>query len=230
MDLLFVILLICLLVYLFTVHLLAKEDLVFVRKNITLETLFNLAFYTCGIGLLASRAVFVALHFKPGYLHPLVFLLFPYFPGLSLIGGIIGAMLFLVLYGRRKKIPAGRIFDFFAIALLAALPFGFFGAQLLTGMKDLFAGVLMPIVFLATLFFFSKILLPLNIRGEIRDGSLGYLFLLIYSFTALLANIVHAHNDWTFLAQLENILLLCVFVFALLMLVFQERARGLVRK
>lgn len=129
-----------------------------------------------------------------------------------------------------KKIPAGRIFDFFAIALLSALPFGFFGAQLLVGMKDLFAGVLMPVVFLATLFFFVKVLLPLNIRGEIRDGSLGYLFLLIYSFTAFLANIIHAKNDWTFLAQFENILLLCVFIFALLMLIFQERTRGLTRK
>lgn len=108
MDFLFAILLVCLLVYLFTVHLLAKEDLVFVRKNITLETLFNLAFYTCGMGLLASRIVFVALHFKPGYFHPLVFLLFPYFPGLSLVGGIIGAMLFLMLYGKRKKNPGRK--------------------------------------------------------------------------------------------------------------------------
>lgn len=230
MQFLFVVLLICLLVYLFTVHFLAKEDLVFVRKNLTLEALFNLAFYTCGLGLLASRLVFVAFHFKPGYLHPLVFLLFPYFPGLSLVGGIIGAMLFLMVYGRRRKIPAGRIFDFFAIALLSALPFGFLGNQLLLGMKDLFAGVLLPVVFLATLFFFIKVLLPLNIRGEIRDGSLGYLFLLVYSFTSLLANIVHARNDWTLFAQLENILLLAVFLFALFTLVVQERARGLSKK
>lgn len=230
MQFLFAVLLFCLLVYLFTVHFLAKEDLVFVRKNITLETLFNLAFYTCGIGLLASRFVFVAFHFKPGYLHPLVFLLFPYFPGLSLVGGIIGAMIFLMFYGRRRKIPAGRIFDFFAIALLAALPFGFLGNQLLLGMKDLFSGLLLPLVFLLTLLFFVKVLVPLNIRGEIRDGSLGYLFLLIYSFTSLLANVVHAKNTWTLFAQLENILLLVVFLFALFMLVLQERARGFSKK
>lgn len=222
MQLLIVILIVCLIIFLFGLHVLAKEDLVFVRKNITMEMLFNLAFYTAGVGLLSSRVVYVILHFSKGFLNPLVFFLFPYFPGLSLAGGVAGAMAFVMFY-KRKKYPSGRILDFYAMAFLGTLPFGFLGEQLLVGMKDLFIGVLMPVIFFATLLFFVKVLLPLNIRGEIEDGSLGYLFLLIFSFTTLLSYMVRAKNLLTLVTQVDSILLIILFVVALVMLVIQEK-------
>lgn len=226
MEFLIIILLIGLVVFLFTLHVLAKEDLIFVRKNVTLEVLFNLAFFTAFIGLLAARVVFIILHPNIDYINPLVFLLFPYFPGLSLIGGIVGGVLFLFYYAKKKKLPAGRIFDFFGMSLLSALPVGFLGFNLLLGMTDLFSGILMPIIFIAMLFFFVKVLLPLNVRGEIKDSSLGFLFLLVFSFTSLLSRIVRSDNYQALFINIDTILLLILFLFSLAMLVIHERTRA----
>ncbi|HVZ58209.1 MAG TPA: hypothetical protein VG935_00440 [Patescibacteria group bacterium] len=222
MQLLILVLIFCLVVFLFSLHVLAKEDLIFVRKNVTLEALFNLAFYTAGVGLLSSRIVYLILHPSRGFFNPLVFFLFPYFPGLSLVGGIAGATAFVFAY-RRKKLPNGRIFDFFAMALLASLPFGFFGYELLNNFADLFVGILLPIIYIVMLLFFVKVLLPLNIRGEIQDGSLGFFFLLIFSFTNLLAKFVRTKNWLTILTQVDVILLVLLFIAALVILILQER-------
>lgn len=222
MQLLIIVLAVCLLVFLFSLHILAKEDLIFVRKNVTLEVLFNLAFYTMGIGLLSARIVYIILHFSFGFLNPLVFFLFPYFPGLSLTGGVVGGTVFVLLY-KRKRFPTGRIFDFFAMALLASLPFGFLGYEILNSMNDLFTGVLLPIIFFIMLIFFVKVLLPLNIRGEVKDGTLGYLFFLIFSFTTLLAKFVRAKNSFSALTQVDAILLILLFCGGLVLLFLQER-------
>lgn len=229
MQFLIIILVVSFIIFLFGLHVLAKEDLVFVRKNVTMEALFNLSFYAAGVGLLSSRIVYVLLHPSPGFLNPLVFFLFPYFPGLSLIGGVVGALVFVFLY-KRKKYPTGRIFDFFAMAFLGSLPFGFLGAQILSGMQDLFVGIFMPILFIITLLFFVKVLLPLNIRGEIKDGSLGLLFLLVFSFTLFLARVVHERNDIRVLLQVDTMLLLVVFIGALVVLVIQEKNLDLSKK
>lgn len=222
MQLLILVLIVCFLVFLFCLHILAKEDLIFVRKNVTLEVLFNVAFFTAGIGLLSARIVYILLHLSFGFLNPLVFFLFPYFPGLSLPGGVVGGTLFVLLY-KRKKFPTGRIFDFFAMGLLASLPFGFLGFELLNAMDDLFTGVLLPIIYFIMLIFFVKILLPLNIRGEVKDGTLGYLFFLIFSFTTLLAKFVRAKNDLFVLTQVDSVLLILLFCGGLVLLFLQER-------
>jgi len=221
MQLFIIILIISLVIFLFCLHILAKEDLSFVRKNVTMEMLFNTAFYTVGVGLFSARIIYVITNFSFGFINPLVFFLFPYFPGLSLVGGVVGAMFFIYFY-KRKKFPHGRIFDFFSIAFLSALPIGFFGRGLLTGMQDKFSGIFMPIIFLITFIFFIKILLPLNTRGEIKDGSLGFLFVLVFSLVTFIAQIVRVNNFLTFILQLDIVMLIMLFIFSLLMLLMNE--------
>lgn len=225
MEYLIVVLFLGMFIYFFSLHVLAKEDLIFVRKNVTLESLFNLSFIVLGVGLLISRIVFVLLNPDPVYMNPLVFILFPYYPGLSFVGGVGGALIFLYLYGKKRKLPIGRIFDFFTLSLLAALPIGFLGTHLLLGLNDIFSGILMPVIFLLTVIFFAKILLPLNVRGEIKDGSLGYLVLMIISFTLLLANILQTRYDAQFFLGLENILYILIFLSCLVLVFLQEREK-----
>lgn len=215
----------CLLLYFFTLHVLAKEDLIFVRKNVTLESLFNLSFIAMGVGLLSARVVYVLLNFEQGFLNPLVFFLFPYYPGLSFIGGVAGALLCLYLIAKRRRLPIGRIFDFYMLSLLASLPLGFLGTQLLLGFHDLFLTIIMPLIYVVTVIFFANILLPLNVRGEIKDGSLGFLVLMIISFTTLLASIIRTSADINFFLGVENVLYLAIFFVCLAMMVFQERER-----
>jgi prolipoprotein diacylglyceryltransferase len=159
-----------------------------------------------------------------------VFLLFPYFPGLSLPGGIIGGILFVMLHNKRKKIPAGRILDFFALSFLTALPVGLLGSQLLIGMQDLFVGVLLPVIFLSTVFFSAKVLLPLNVRGELKDGSMGSLIVIILSSTLLIASLTHEHFELSFYKQFDNLLLLVLLIASLIVLLRQERKGQLMKK
>jgi len=135
----------------------------------------------------------------------------------------VGGMAFLFYYGRLKKWPSGRIFDFFALALLASLPLGFFCAQALINIADVFIVIIMPVIYMAMLLFFMKVLLPLNVRGEIKDGSLGFLFLMIFSFTSLFARIVRSDDTLKFFTQIDTILLLLLFFFALFFLFLQEK-------
>lgn len=230
MQFLIIVLIISFVIYLFALHVLAKEDLVFVRKNITLETLFNLSFYSAGLGLLFSRLVYVALNPSPDYFNPLVLLLFPYFPGLSLSGGIIGGIIFIFLYNRRKRVPVGRILDFFSLSFLTALPFGLLGTQLLLGMQDPFQGILLPVIFLASVFFSVKVLLPLNVRGEIKDGTLAGLIMTILSITLLISSVTHVPFQLSFKSQLDNSLLLVLLIASLVSLVRLERKGQLVKR
>jgi len=116
----YVILLISLFIFLFTLFALSREDFVLFRRNVDMEKVFNIAFLTLGIGLFFARLVFVMLYFKPVYLNPLAFMLFPYFPGLSLAGGLLGASIGLAVLLRGKKYPEGRLFDFFILSFTVA--------------------------------------------------------------------------------------------------------------
>ncbi len=223
MQLLFIILFICMVIFFFGLHVLAKDDLVLVRKNITLESLFNIAFVILLVGLFSARLVFVISNPDPAFLNPLVFFLFPYFPGLSLVGGIIGSMIFLFFYSQGRRLPLGKLYDFFSMSFAASLPFGYLGIQLLNGIEDYFFGIFLPILYLVILIFFVKLLLPLNIRGEIKDGTLGFLFILVFSFSSIMINVVRAENINSMWFNIENVLLLILFFFALAMVLLLEK-------
>lgn len=210
-------------IFFFGLHVLAKDDLLLVRKNITIESLFNLAFIILFVGLFSARLVFVISNPDPVFLNPLVFFLFPYFPGLSLVGGIIGSMIFLFFYSQGRKLPLGKLYDFFSMSFAASLPFGYLGTQLLIGIEDYFLGVFLPILYLLILIFFVRFLLPLNVRGEIKDGTLGFLFILVFSFSSIMINIVRAENINFMWLNIENILFLILFFFALAMVLLLEK-------
>src|ERR1035437_128302 len=102
-----IILLICFFIFLYLLYYLSRDDFVIVRKDISMERIFNLAFLTLIISLFFSRLFFVLEKMDPKLLNPLGFLAIPYFPGLSLIGGILGAGVIIFLYSRFRKLPTG---------------------------------------------------------------------------------------------------------------------------
>lgn len=112
------IVLVAIVIFLFCLFAIAKDDFIFMRKNLSLSAIFDIAFFAGLGGLLVARIVFVATHYSILYLNPLVFFVIPYFPGLSGIGLFIGGA--GVLYGiaMRKKLPLGRVFDVFSLSLL----------------------------------------------------------------------------------------------------------------
>lgn len=167
-------------IFLFCVYQLAKDDFIFIRKNITTEDVFNVIFLTLPIALLAARILFVALHPKWEYLNPLVFFIVPYFPGLSLLGGIVGAWIFIVLYTSRKKILTYRLFDILSVGFF----FAYSSSFLMQSLVSFFGNNLLNSLYLLTMGIVSMVLSVLLLvafsHNKLREGSTLFLVFLLY--------------------------------------------------
>lgn len=215
-------LLICFVIFLFYLHYAAKEDFVLIRKNISLEQLFDIAFLTGFAALFSARLFYVLFHASVSYLNPLVFFGLPYYPGLSLAGGIVGAGLFLVMYGRNGKLPAARIADFFSVACLLALPFGFFATVLLNAHKDVIVSVLAAALSFALFIFFAMFLLPKIIGSQYKDGTVTYLFLMNFPLVFLLSQIISRATLKQFYFLPDDGVLIALFIIGFMLYLKQE--------
>lgn len=201
----------CLFIALFVLYTLANDDFVLLRKNIIIIKIFDIAILTLGFGLFAARLFYVVFHFTPGFLNPLVFFLFPYFPGLSLGGGIIGGILFLVAYSYKAKLAVGRIFDIFSLSLFSVLPVGLL-MQILIIKKNVFP--LLVLLLGAVLSAFVFILLLRNFqKGNLKDGSIGLLSFTLFSFITFLTGLVGK----------KDILLVIIFLVSTVLFIRQEK-------
>jgi len=213
------ILLICLICFLFVVYKLSKDDFVFLRKDISIETVFNTIFLCAPFALLLSRIFYIYFNPQAVFFTVLGFIAFPYFPGFSLVGGILGALLFIIIYALYRKLPLGRFIDFFSISLLASICLGafivFFGIPF--SMKPYIA--LEFILFSLLLIIFWKFIRPFLSRGSLKDGSIGVLFLMFFSLISLAGNILKFH---ALRLNQENIVLVMLFLVSLAVFSFRE--------
>src|SRR3989344_2498077 len=203
----------CFLAFLFSLYVMSHDDYVFLRKSISTEQVFNGAILNILIALFFARLFFVFLNPSFNFLNPLVFLLFPYFPGLSIVGGFIGGVVFLFLYFPKHKMPANRLFDFFLFSFLSVLPIGFLALKL----WGLF--LIYSIIFL----FFAKVFLPMQKRGEIKEGSLGFLVLISYSIVSLFFDIFSKIDKVLLFLSKEDFLLILIILVSLFYLNKQEK-------
>jgi prolipoprotein diacylglyceryltransferase len=201
---------------------LAEDDFVVLRKNITTEKIFNLTIAMGFIGLLSARLFYVLFNPRPVFFEVLGFLLFPYFPGLSLIGGILGAVIFYAVASKRAGFPVERVFDFIAKSFLAAAPFGTLGVIVLS-LKltpPLIFNLVAYTILLFLAIFFSK-------RGEklLREGSFGLISLFLVSaiwiVTSFLTSGFEIKNIW----YKENFIALIMLVASLILLLKNEVTR-----
>src|SRR5258706_641346 len=106
--------------FLFCAYIFSRDDFILLRKNISLEQVFNTIFISLPATFLASRVGYVFLKPSMHFLNPFIFLLIPYFPGLSLNAGIIGTVLFLYIYTKNQRMPFERLSDIFAVSFFIA--------------------------------------------------------------------------------------------------------------
>lgn len=207
--------------FLFRLYHLATDDYVLIKKNVNLENIFNAAFICFGSALFFARLFYVIFNFSPNYLNPLVFLVFPYFPGLSLLGGILGGGICLIIFGRRMKFPLKRVFDFFTVALLFSIPPGLVGYMLLsvsfTHGQIIRFGLLLIFFLITTIYIYPK-----ANSLEIKDGSLSMLFVVFYTLVSLLANSIDNPGVNNFVDNKENFIHLGLFFIGLALLIRQE--------
>ncbi len=223
------ILFICLFVFLFFVFALSREDFVLFRKNIATEKVFNFAFLTIIVSLLTARLIYVAFHFAPGFLHPLVFFIFPYFPGLSQAGGMLGGMLFVHALADKHKLPRGRIFDIFTLSFIGTLPILYLLEQMTLFLQK---KPLVPFVFVVTAVYIIlfTIFLRLFEKNTFIDGSVGYMATLAVISVAFLVKLFGPLAKSSFLLEAQDFLFIAIFFLSLLFLLQQEKIMPNLRK
>lgn len=210
-----------LILFLFRLYHLANDDYVLAKKNINLDDVFNAAFVCSLISLLFSRIFYVSMNPGEIFLNPLGFLLFVYFPGLSLTGGLIGGASALYWLGRKKKFPIARVFDFFTISFIFALPFGFAGFLLLS--QDLTVGNVVKFILYCLILAGSNIYLyPKASTLEIKDGTTSALFLAFFSLISLLARAIDHPGTAYFISHKENFILVFILILSIVFILKQE--------
>ena len=145
-------------VFLFFVYIYARDDYFLLRKNATVSTMFDMSFVGLVVSLFSSRLSYVLLHPNAKYLNPLVFFVFWSFPGLTLGGAILGAIVYILYLSKRNKYPASRFYDIFSLSFLPALSMYLLittGIQSLMHKKMMVPGIVSAVLFLGVYFWVS---------------------------------------------------------------------------
>lgn len=176
-------------IFLFVSYALTHDDFVFVRKNISLEQIFNTLFVIIGVGFLSGRILYVLSHFTKGYLNPLVFFLFLYFPGISVVGGVVGGGIAAFIFSRKKRFSTFRLLDIVSLAFLAS----YSTSLLITSVSFLLQkkGIYVLHV-LAVFLLFSTLWLLIKgyIHSKLKDGSVSSFVVLSFSFCGFIIGLV----------------------------------------
>ena len=225
-----VLLVICFFIFLFVSYGLSKDDYLLLKKNINVDQVFDMGFVLAVVALLFSRLIFVAMHPNPGYFNPFIFLGIPYYPGLSLSGGGVGGVLFLLFLCKYQKLPMGRLLDFFSISFLSALPVGIIG-YILVLRQNLFtiSPISLVLAYIVLFIVFIKILLSLLLSGRLKDGTIGLIFLICFAIISLVGNFIGRVGNLLNLG-LEDLILIIALYASTVFLFRQEKLLTKIKK
>lgn len=223
-----VVLLPAFILFLYYIYKLVKDDYVFIRKNISLEQVFDISFIIAVISLFFSRLFFFIFHPQLGQQ---IFSTFfaTHVGGLSLFGGLIGAAGSLYIIGKYKKIPLGRLFDFFTLALVVSLPVGFLGAATLAKDFALLSYLGNAIVYLIFAVFCVKYVHPKLTSRELKEGNLQIVFFVFISVVLLINATLLREEGKITLVSIESIVLAVFFLLSLVLFLKQAKS-GFINK
>jgi len=209
-------------IFLYALYKFVKDDYVFIRRNISLEQTFDIAFTTAWISLLFARIFYFISHTLP---EKNIFILFfsPSAGGYSLIGVVAGGMLGLYLVGKYKKILIGRLFDFFTLSFMIALPVGFLGRAILLQKQELVMSLVNAFVYLILTIIFLKLLYPKFMNRTMKEGNMSIFFLLVFSLISFLTTIIDPSKGIVITLNIQLISHVLLLLFSIFLLVKQEK-------
>jgi len=231
MQFFFLILSVCLFIFLYCIYTLSNDDFIFLRRDVTLEKIFNIIFTGSLVSLFTARLFYGFSYGKTDFLNPFIFALFPYFPGLSLVGAIVGAGAYLVFLKTRSKnlLPSERIADFISISFLIALPVGFIGILLFSGGKEMLMLGLQALLYFVLFIIFLNFFLPRLLYKKIKEGTITLLFLIFFALINFVFSALSAVNPTECLRNFENVVLILIFVVALGLLFKHEQILKIIK-
>lgn len=217
------ILVVSFIVFLFGVYTTSHDDFVLVRKNIGIDQIFNLAFLTAGASLSFARLLYVSLHFNEFSYNLIRVIFFPYVPGLSLLGAILGGTFFIVWYTSSHKVPTLRLLDFFSVSVISTLPVGFLFSAILYKQRIISEQFGLTFLYIVIAIFFVFFLLPWQKRGDLQEGSLFLLFGISFTAISLVDDILSKTQKIYSFISIEGIIVFIVLIVSLVLLFKKEK-------
>jgi prolipoprotein diacylglyceryltransferase len=212
-----------LLLFLYELYRLVKDDYIFIRKGVSLEQSFDIAFITLWISLFISRLLYLLFHFHSGEN-----ILYDFFSfkngGISLTGAVIGGIGAIYLIGRYRKVPLGRLCDFLSLSFLYTLPLIFLANAFFVTKNGLLTVFLNAIIYFVLLIFFVQFLYPKILNRTLKEGMLAILFLLLFSIIALTTSLLTSLKNIQSFVNPENITLSVMLIVSVILLIKQERS------
>ncbi|MBI3888123.1 prolipoprotein diacylglyceryl transferase [Candidatus Microgenomates bacterium] len=201
---------------------LVKDDYVFIRKNLSPELAFDLAFITLWSSLFFARLLALIANPINGE-NPIVAFLSLNKGGFSLLGAMFGALLALYLLAKSKKLPLGRLFDFFSLSGSISFSFGFgLSIVLVSGMERfILLGSAVVYLFLSLLYRF--VLYPRLLNRSIKDGTISIIFLMLFSCVAIITALLPFLQKQVISLSIPLLLSGLFFIFSFILLITQAR-------
>lgn len=207
--------------FFFCLYKLVKDDYLLIRKNVSPEQIFDIAFMTFFISIICARLLYLVLHHASG--SNLIILFFsPKVNGLSLVGSSIGGIFSLYVMSKSKRVPLGRLFDFFSLSFLVSLPPGYLISALFVRGFPLLLSMWNAAFYLIIMVIFLKLLYPKIMNRSLKDGIVSLLFLLLFSFVSLVDSLF-PNRKLIASFDIEKLLLVLLFIMSIVILVFIEQ-------
>lgn len=211
------------LLFLYELYRFVKDDYIFIRKGISLEQAFDIAFITLWCSLIISRLLYSLFHLYPG-----INIFYDFFSfnkgGFSLTGAVVGGTISIYLVGKYKKFPLGRLCDFLSLSFLYTLPLIYLANAFFVTKASLLVIFLNAIIYFVLLLFFVQFLYPKVLNRTIREGTLAILFLLLFSLITIATQLLISLNHIQNFISAENIILSILFLISIFLLIKQERS------
>lgn len=220
----FIIVIICLFIFLYSLYILGKDDYVLIRKNISVEQLFDFSFIGLLTGLILAKILAFVLNPVVG--KNLVQQVFsPTGSGVILLGIILGYMIVLYLIGKYRRFPLGRLFDFFALSIISSISFGFLISVFFVNKHEIFYYLIPGFIYLGLQVFFWNFLFMRSSGNKLKDGSLACIFLMFFPLISFVLTKFYLYRKDAFYLIAEDYFLIIVFFISLFLLLKNEKKK-----
>ena len=190
-------------IFLFTLHKLIKDDHVFLRRNVKVEQVFDIAFFVILIDIVLGQL--------------------KYIPESLYLNNVISvAVVILYLFGKYKKLPLGRLYDFFTLSFLNTLPFIFFVNSFFSNKNQKIYFISGTIFYIFVSLFFLRSLFRKLTNRSLKEGNITIYFLIIYSTFTLIYSILISLATHVEFVTTENLYILLQFFFSLIFIIKQK--------
>lgn len=205
----------------------------YAKEEFKEEEYLDAYLYTALAGLISARFAYIVLHFGEFGFNILRYIVVRETPGLSLMGGLLGAFLFLLWYSKVKKYDFRHLLDLFAVPGSVALVFVKIGEQLggagFGNETNFFLGIKIiglpnrhhPVeLYEAFMYFILSIILILLYhrvqKKELPKTFVACIFILVVSLTIFALEFLKVHAVYLYGLSLKQLAALLVFISALI--------------